>query len=170
LYVAQWPCHAEAQFQETDHHAHKLLPSRLVSFHIKPLVCLVNRPLGMVPNHRSLRIFLKCKIIASKVFVQTICSCLGLVVEFMNSAESFNIGTLSLASESPYVDTEPDYSVWCHLMKMYLKFFNTSPIISYNGNRSPWKKLLKTPPVNYLFTREPYQVIIILSEITKFLH
>jgi hypothetical protein len=145
LHVRQWYRNVEALFQGTHHHTHKLLPSLLISFHIKPLICPATRPFGAVSHHRGLRIFSICKIIASKVFVQTIYSCLGLIMEFIDSAESFSIGTLSLASESPYVDTERDYSVWCQLMKIYFKYFNTSPIISYNGTQSPtWKKLLKT--------------------------
>jgi hypothetical protein len=90
---------------------------------MKPLVCPASRPLGVVPNHRSLHVFSVGKVVAFKVFVQTICSRLGMVVEFMDSAESFSIGTFSLASESPYVNAEPDYSVWCQLMKIYLKSF-----------------------------------------------
>ena len=104
---------AEVQFQGTHHHTHKLLPSLFISFHIKPFTCPAGGPLGAVSNHRGLRILSVCKIVASEVLVETICSRLGLVMEFMNSAKSFSINNLSLASESSYVDTESDYNIWC---------------------------------------------------------
>jgi hypothetical protein len=61
----------------------------------------------VVSNHRGLCTFLICKIIAPKVFVQTIGSALRLIVQFVHSAEPFDIGTLTLASESPYVNAKP---------------------------------------------------------------
>jgi hypothetical protein len=79
---------------------------------IHPPLGALSGPLGAVFNHMGLRILSVCKNVASEVLVQTICSRLSLVMEFMDSAESFNISTFSLASESPYVHAKPNYSVW----------------------------------------------------------
>jgi hypothetical protein len=53
--------------------------------------------------------------------MQPISSSLSLVVEFMHLPKSFNVGTLPLASESPYVYDESNYSVWGKLMKVDLE-------------------------------------------------
>jgi hypothetical protein len=94
----------------------------LISFHLKPFICLASRALGVIINHRSLSILLVCKIVASEVLMQPISSSLSLVVEFMHPAKSFSVATLSLVSESPYIYDESDYSIWGKLMKVDFKF------------------------------------------------
>jgi hypothetical protein len=54
--------------------------------------------------------------------MQTINPCLCLIMKFMKPVKPFGISTLSLASESPDVNTKPDDSVWGQLMEIYLKF------------------------------------------------
>ena len=103
LHVAQWTCHAEAHSQGTHHHNHKLLSLLLMSLHIKPFICPASRPLGAIANHRCFNILSLCKIVTSEVLMQPISSSLSVVVEFMQPAKSFSVGTLPLASESPYV-------------------------------------------------------------------
>jgi hypothetical protein len=50
--------------------------------------------------------------------MQPVSSGLSLVVEFMHPAKSFSVGTLPLASKSPYIHAESDYSIWGKLMKV----------------------------------------------------
>jgi hypothetical protein len=121
LHVAQWPCHVEAHSQGTHHHTHKLLSLLLISLHVKPFICPPSQPLGAVTDHRCFSILLVCKIVTSEVLMQPISSSLSLVVEFMHPAKSFSVGTLPLASESPYVYAESNYSIWGKLMKVDLE-------------------------------------------------
>jgi hypothetical protein len=55
--------------------------------------------------------------------MKTISFGLRLVVQLVHPVESFGIGTHTLASEIPYVDTKSNDCIWCQLMKVYLKNF-----------------------------------------------
>ena len=48
------------------------------------------------------------EIIAAKIFMQTVCSGLRLVVQLMHSAECFGIWVHSLALEGPDEDAKPN--------------------------------------------------------------
>jgi hypothetical protein len=122
LHVAQGPSHAELQSQWTHHHAHKFFPFLFVYLNIEPFTCLDSGPLGPVVDHEGLCILSLCKVVASKIFMQTVSPCLCLIMKFMNSAKPFGINTLSLALECLDVNAKPGDSVRGQLMEIYLKF------------------------------------------------
>jgi hypothetical protein len=119
--MAQWPCRPQAQSHRTHNHSHQFFPLLIVIFYVEPFICPLGRPLGAVYDYRGLGVLSVRKIIASKVYVKAICPGLRLIVQLVHSAETFSIGTYALASESPYVNTQPDNGIWCQLMKIYLK-------------------------------------------------
>jgi hypothetical protein len=63
------------------------------------------------------------KVVAAEVLMKTICSGLRLILQLVHPAESFGIGTHTLASEGPYVDSKCNDCIGCQLMKVYLKIF-----------------------------------------------
>jgi hypothetical protein len=75
----------------------------------------------VVAYHEGLRILSVCKVVASKVFVQTVSPCLHLVMKLMYLVEPFGVSALSLALECPDVNDEPDNSVRGQLMKIDFK-------------------------------------------------
>jgi hypothetical protein len=102
--------------------------------------------------------------------MEAICPGLGLIMKFVDSTEAFGICAHALALESPYVDVEPDYYIWCQLMKIYLKSFQyfTNHLVQWES-KSDTEEALKNhhliilPFWNYFVTRKPYQLIIIFS-------
>jgi hypothetical protein len=75
----------------------------------------------MIANYWGLRIFSICEVVAAEVLMKTLHSGLRLIVQLVHPTESFGIGTHTLASESPYVDTKSNGCIRCQLMKVYLK-------------------------------------------------
>jgi hypothetical protein len=87
LHIAQGSSHNEVQSQGTHYHAHELLPFLLIGLHVKPLVCPPGRPFGAVANHGGLSVLSVCKVVAPKVLVQTIGSCLRLIMKLVHPIE-----------------------------------------------------------------------------------
>jgi hypothetical protein len=83
-------------------------------------ICPHGWPFGAIANHWSLCIFPICKVVATEVLMKTIYPGLHLIMQFMYPAKSFCIGVHTLASESPYKNTESNNSIGCQLMKVYL--------------------------------------------------
>jgi hypothetical protein len=89
-----------------------IFPLLLISFYIEPLTRPPGQPFGAVADYRGLGIFSIRKVIETKVLVKAIRSGLRLVVQLMHPTESFSISTHTLASESPYVNTESNDGIW----------------------------------------------------------
>jgi hypothetical protein len=73
--------------------------------------------------HWSLRILPVCKVVAPEVLVKTICSGLCLLMQLVNSTETFEICAHALASKGPNIDTKSDYCIRHHVVNIYLKLF-----------------------------------------------
>jgi hypothetical protein len=85
------------------------------------------------------------KIVATKIFMKTVCPGLRLVVQLVHSAERFGIWAHPLPSEGPDEDAKPNDGVKGHLMKIYLEIFQDFPYHLIQRKCSPaLKKLLKT--------------------------
>jgi hypothetical protein len=87
------------------------LSSILICLNVKPFTRPTSGPLCPIAYHGGLRIFSVCKVVASEIFMQTVGSCLCLIMKFMKPTEPFDVSTLSLASKIPVVNAKPDDSV-----------------------------------------------------------
>jgi hypothetical protein len=67
------------------------------------------------------------KIVAAKIFMQTVCPGLRLVVQLMHSAECFGIWAHPLALEGPDEDIKPNNVVRGQLMEIYFEIFQDFP-------------------------------------------
>jgi hypothetical protein len=81
----------------------------------------------VVAKNRSLHILAIRKIVAAKIFMQTVCPGLRLVVQLVHSAKCFGIRAHPLASEGPDKDTKPNNGVRGKLMEIYFKKFQDFP-------------------------------------------
>jgi hypothetical protein len=102
-------------------------PLLLISLNIKPFTFPAGWPFCAVTENWSLRILVIHKIVATKIFMKTVCPGLCLVVQLMHSAECFGIWAHPLASEGPDEDAKPNNGVKGQLMKIYFEIFQDFP-------------------------------------------
>jgi hypothetical protein len=92
-------------------HRHQFPPLLLIILDVKPFTFPADWPFGAVTEDWSLRILVIHKIVATKIFMKTICLGLRLVVQFMHSRECFGIWAHPLASEGPDEDTKSNNGI-----------------------------------------------------------
>jgi hypothetical protein len=68
-----------------------------------------------------------CKIVATKIFMQTVCLSLRLVMQLMHPVECFGIWAHPLASKGLDEDTKPNNGIRGQLMKIYFEIFQDFP-------------------------------------------
>ena len=147
-------------------HRHQFLPLLLIDLDIKPFTLPAGWPFSAVAKNWSLRILAIREIIAAKIFMQTVCPSLRLVVQLVHSAECFGIWAHPLASEGPDEDAKPNNGVRGQLMKINFKVFQD---FSYHlVQRKPQSRSEKTLENHYfiIFRRE---VVSSLANRTGFL-
>jgi hypothetical protein len=109
--------------------------------------------------------------------MKTICPGLRLIMQFMYPAKSFGISIHTLASQSPYKNTEPNNSIGCQLMKVYLKVLQNLPYHVIQGEpKSCSEEALENDNFvlfwfqNNFLPSKPDKLAFSLPEITKFPH